>query len=289
MAAMARRGKDKLTLVTSPSIASFGLWAEQLLAESTGKTGQGIVPVAGEPLMPAATYGEDRLFVYLRMDGDDNTETDTIFAEADAVGICSIRLNLRSKLDLGAEFYRWEFAAAVAGSLLGLNPFDQPDVQSAKDITDVLLAEFHRTGHLPGMEVPGSVNDLLYHAKSGDYLAIMAYIHQTPDTDAALDALRRRVMERYGIATTVGYGPRFLHSTGQLHKGGPNTGLFLQLAADHPCDIAIPGQKYTLGNLADAQATGDLRALRAAGRRAVRIHLSAKHGLDIKAIADAVD
>ena len=264
---LALQGHDKLTLVTSPSISGFGLWVEQLIAESTGKDGKGIIPVAGEPLVDPARYSDDRLFVYLRMEGDDNTVADAAIAGIESSGQPVLRLELRDRHDLGAEFFRWEFATAVAEAILGIHPFDQPNVQQAKDLTGQVLQEYQASGRLPQVEVASSVTGLLSQARPGDYLAIMTYVRQTPETDRALADLRRRVMERNGIATTLGYGPRFLHSTGQLHKGGPNTGLFLQVTADREEDLPIPGEPYSFGVLANAQALGDRRALRSARRQ----------------------
>ena len=273
MGVFAQKGRDKLTLVTSPSISGFGLWVEQLIAESTGKEGLGIVPVAGEPIGPPDHYGDDRLFVYLRLHGDANDEPDKAMKAIESSGQPVVRLDLRDKYDVGAEFFRWEMATAVAGSILGINPFDQPNVQAAKDMTESVLGQYESSGELPAMEDPSSLRELLAMGGPGDYLAIMAYLPQTPEVDLALDALCRKVMEQHGIATTMGYGPRFLHSTGQLHKGGPGSGLFLQLTAEHAEDISIPGAPFTFGVLADAQAVGDLRALRGSGRRAVRVNL----------------
>ena len=293
MGVIAQQGRDKLTLVTSPSISSFGLWAEQLIAESTGKEGLGIVPVAGEPLGSANHYGHDRLFVYLRLDGDDNDETDQTIQAIESSGQPVVHLDLRDKYDLGAEFFRWELATAVASSIFGINPFDQPDVQAAKDMTESVLGQFESSGKLPAPstgsgEDSASLGKLLAEAGPGDYLAIMAYVRQTPEVNQALDALRRRVTEKHGIATTMGYGPRFLHSTGQIHKGGPGSGLFLQLTTDHPQDVAIPDAPYTFGVLADAQAVGDLQALRAAKRRAVRVGLGSNAEMGIRRITDEV-
>ena len=273
MGVLAQQGRDKLTLVTSPSIGSFGLWVEQLIAESTGKEGLGIIPVAGEPLTSPNHYGGDRLFVYLRLDGDNNDESDRAVQAIQESGQPLVRLNLMDKYDVGAEFFRWEMATAVAGSILGINPFDQPNVQAAKDMTDSVLGQFERSGELPPMEASSSLGDLLSQGGPGDYLVIMAYIRQTPQVDQALDDLRRKVTARHGIATTMGYGPRFLHSTGQLHKGGPGSGLFLQLTGEHAHDLTIPGAPYTFGVLADGQAVGDLRALLSSLRRAVRVDL----------------
>ena len=270
---MARKGRDKLTLVTSPSMSSFGLWVEQLIAESTGKEGRGIVPVAGEPLVTANLYGNDRLFVYLRLEGDNNSDTDTAMVRIQESGHPAVRLDLRDRYDLGAEFYRWEYGTAVAGAILGINPFDQPNVQGAKDMTERLLGQYQASGKLPDVGASVPFRKLLSGARTGDYLAIMAYVLQTPETDRAFDSLRRRITERYGIATTLGYGPRFLHSTGQLHKGGPGSGLFLQLTTDNSEDVPIPGYPYTFAALADAQALGDLEALQASGRRTARAQL----------------
>ena len=288
MGVLAQQGRDKLTLVTSPSICSFGLWVEQLIAESTGKDGLGVVPVAGEPIASANHYGDDRLFVYLRLDGDDNDETDHAVQAIESSGRPVVRLDLRDKYDLGAEFFRWELATAVAGSILAINPFDQPNVQAAKDMTDSVLGRFESTGNLPAMEDSAVIKTILDQSKKGDYLVIMAYVKQTPEVDQALDSLRRKVMESRGIATTMGYGPRFLHSTGQLHKGGPPSGLFLQLTAEHAQDLAIPTAPYTFGVLADAQAVGDLQALKGAERRAVRIDLGSDPAAGILRMAGEV-
>ena len=189
-----------------PAISSFGLWVEQLIAESTGKEGLGIVPVAGEPLASPNHYGDDRLFVYLRLDGDDNDETDDAIEAIESSGQPVVRLDLRDKYDLGAEFFRWELATAVAGAILSINPFDQPNVQAAKDMTESVLSQFQSSGKLPDMEDSVSLGKLLATARQGDYLAIMAYVQQTPGVNQALDALRLKVTERHGIATTMGYG-----------------------------------------------------------------------------------
>ncbi len=272
--ALAKAGRDKLTFVTTPGLGRFGLWAEQLIAESLGKEGVGVVPVAEEPLLAPERYGSDRVFAYLRLDGDDAQPTDDALAALEAAGHPVLRFRLRDRYDLAAEMYRWEFATAVAGVVLGVNPFDQPNVQGAKDKTAEVLASYERDGALPEAPVTPLVDELLAQAAPGDYLCVMAYVRQTPAVDAALTALRRRVMERHTIATTSGYGPRFLHSTGQLHKGGPATGLFLQVTADHAAGIEIPGQGYSFGTLADAQALGDLQALQAAGLRVARVHIA---------------
>jgi glucose-6-phosphate isomerase len=269
MGVLALAGRDKLTLVTSPSVAAFGLWAEQLIAESTGKEGKGIIPVSSEPMMEPGHYGDDRLFVYLRVAGDNNDATDVAVSGLTFSGQPAVVLQLKDNYDIGAEFFRWEFATAVAGAVLGIQPFDQPDVLKSKDVTARLLEEFSASGHLPEPEAAGSVRDLLSSAASGRYLAVMAYLKQTPETDMAFGKLRRKVAERYRMATTLGYGPRFLHSTGQLYKGGKNTGLFLQLNVGRDKDLPVPGKPYSFGTVADAQALGDFRALQAAGRMVV--------------------
>ncbi|MDY6892425.1 MAG: bifunctional transaldolase/phosoglucose isomerase [Chloroflexota bacterium] len=273
MGTLALQGRNKLTLVTSPGMSGFGLWVEQLIAESTGKEGKGVIPVDGEPLVEPLNYGDDRLFVYVRLDGDDNGATDAAVEGIKAAGQPVLVLEMRDRYDLGAEFFRWEFATAVAGAILGINPFDQPDVQAAKDATQRVVQEYLASGHLPQVDALMSPVGLLNEAKKGDYLAIMAYIRETTEVDAVIAELRRNVVQRYAIATTFGYGPRFLHSTGQLHKGGPDSGLFLQITTNHENNLPIPGEPYTFGVVADAQALGDLQALQSLGRRVARIHL----------------
>ena len=270
--ALARQGRDKLTLITSPAIGSFGLWVEQLIAESTGKDSKGIVPVVGEPLVAPSDYGDDRLFIYICLEGDDNAATDAAVERLRLAGQPVVVQKMRDRYDLGAEFFRWEFATAVAGAILGIHPFDQPDVQRAKDATQRLLQEYTASGRLPQSETTGSLAHLLSQAGEGKYLAIMAYLRQTAELDGVLADFRRKVMERHHIATTLGYGPRFLHSTGQLHKGGPDTGLFLQITARHQKGLPIPGKPYTLGVVADAEAQGDLEALQSLGRLVARVH-----------------
>ena len=284
LGSLALKGRDKLTLITSPSIKSFGLWIEQLIAESTGKEGKGIIPITGEPLVSPEYYGADRLFVYLRLKADDNRSTDAAIDALEASGHPAIVLDMKDRLDLGAEFFRWEFATAVAGRILGINPFDQPDVQAAKDASARLLADYVKSGHLPKMKTAGSVPHLLSGARIGDYFATMAYVRQTPETDEAIAGLRRKVVEEHHIATTLGYGPRFLHSTGQLHKGGPNSGLFLQLTENHRHDLPIPGEPYSFGVVADAEALGDVQALQGLGRRAVTIRLESDKPPSLEAL-----
>ena len=273
--ASARQGRDKLTLVTSPSMSSFGLWLEQLIAESTGKEGTGIIPVMGEPLLAAKHYGDDRIFVFLRLQNDDNDDIDRAVKSIESAGQPVVTLELKDRYDIGAEFFRWEFATAIAGAVLGINPFDQPNVQAAKDATGMVLQEFQSSGHLPSLEVSGSLVELLAEGRQGDYLAIMAYTKRLPELERTCAELRRKVMVKQRIATTANYGPRLLHSTGQLHKGGPNKGLFLQVTMAYQHKIPIPGVSYTFDILADAQALGDLQTLQSLERRVVRVQLGA--------------
>ncbi|MBI2858216.1 MAG: glucose-6-phosphate isomerase [Chloroflexi bacterium] len=272
LGAMAKAGRDKLTLLTSPRIASFGLWLEQLIAESTGKNGTGIVPVTGEPIVDVGRYDDDRQFVFFMLEGDDNSALDGLVAGLKSAGHPVVVINLKDRYDLGAEFYRWEFATAVAGAILGINPFDQPNVQQAKDTTGRLLKEHARTSKFEAMSADGSLANLIKRPRH-KYFAIIAYLRQTPEVDQAFNHLRRAVLERYKIATTLGYGPRFLHSTGQLHKGGPGTGLFLQITTRYEPDLAIPGKVFSFGELTEAEAMGDFQSLKDLGRRAVRVCL----------------
>ncbi|HEX6263356.1 MAG TPA: glucose-6-phosphate isomerase [Actinomycetota bacterium] len=248
----ARVGADKLTFVLPEVIASFGDWIEQLVAESTGKKGTGIVPVVGEDVGPPEVYGDDRFFVAYGEDPPD----------------LGIRVDDGARESLGAEMFRWEFATAVAGHLLRVNPFDQPDVAAAKKATSAALEE--------GYEDPGfdDLGPLLERVRPGGYLAIQAFLQPSEETREALQRARIALRDRLKVATTLGFGPRFLHSTGQLHKGGPDTVVCVQVVdEERDVDVEIPGRPYTFGKLIDAQALGDLRALRAAGRRAARVTL----------------
>ncbi|MEW6542683.1 MAG: glucose-6-phosphate isomerase [Nitrospirota bacterium] len=287
MGTLGRAGRDKVTLVTSPKIRSFGLWAEQLLAESTGKEGTGLIPVAEEPLAPPASYGDDRLFVYLRLNGDANTPTDRHVKALEKAGQPVVRLTLRDRYDLAAEFFRWEFATAVAGRLLGIHPFDQPNVQESKDNTGRVLEEVKSQGRLPTPPASDSLSDLLAKAAPGKYLAVLNYARFSAKTDAAVRTLRKTLLTTYCVATTAGYGPRYLHSTGQLHKGGPNSGLFLQLLEPMAPDVPIPGAPYSFGTLAQAQAVGDFQSLQAHQRPVVSVHLGRQPLAKIKALARA--
>ncbi|MGH7230176.1 MAG: glucose-6-phosphate isomerase [Nitrospiraceae bacterium] len=273
MGALAREGRDKVTIMASPAVETFGLWAEQLLAESTGKEGKGLIPVAQEPMASPAAYGDDRLFVFLRVDRDANERIDRHATALERAGHPVVRLRLRDRYDLGAEFFRWEFATAVASHHLGIHPFDQPNVQESKENTARILDEVRTKGRLPGVRTDRTVNGLLEQAKPGDYLAVLSYLKPSAQVDTALRAFRKSVMTRYRLATTAGYGPRYLHSTGQLHKGGPGNGLFLQLIGDMTPDVMIPYAAYTFGTLAQAQAVGDLQSLEAHGRPVARVQL----------------
>jgi glucose-6-phosphate isomerase len=266
------KGRDKLTMITSPSLASFAFWVEQLLAESTGKQGTGIIPVVGEPMLETQAYPDDRAFIFLRMQSDDNALEDLAVEGLAAAGHPVARLDILDEYDIGGEFFRWELAASVAGALMGIHPFDQPDVQATKDSTRAILDTFVRVGHLPEPQLSDGVKVLLAKASPGDYLAIMVYAEESDGIDAAISLLRKIVANRYKIATTTAYGPRFLHSTGQLHKGGPATGLYLQLTVDEG-DLEIPGEKYGFGTLIKAQAQGDYQALVWKNRRLARVHL----------------
>ncbi|HKW07749.1 MAG TPA: bifunctional transaldolase/phosoglucose isomerase [Candidatus Dormibacteraeota bacterium] len=291
MGRLATQGRNKVTLICSPKVATFGYWVEQLIAESTGKEGKGIVPIEGEPVGKPAVYGDDRLFVYIRMDADPpNRRVQALERAGQAV----VTLTLRDKLDLGGEFFRWEAAVAIAGAVLGIDAFDQPNVQESKDNTKKVLATFKSRGKLPAAaSVPAAkakadIATLLKKAKKGAYFAIMAYTTRTPASEAAIAAIRTAVRDKTTIATTSGYGPRFLHSTGQLHKGGPKTGLFLQIVQDDTKDVPIPGQPYTFSVLKQAQAIGDLRSLTSRKLPVVRVTLGSQPAAGWKALAAAV-
>jgi glucose-6-phosphate isomerase/transaldolase/glucose-6-phosphate isomerase len=291
MGELAARGRNKLTLIASPKVATFGYWVEQLIAESTGKQGKGIVPVEGEPVGRPPVYGKDRLFVYIRMDSD---APNRAVAALEKAGQPVVTLTLRDKLDLGGEFLRWEIATAVAGSILGIDPFDQPNVQESKDNTKRVLAQYKSKGKLPPAEsiaaarARSAVKALLERAKPGAYFAIMAYTTRTATSEAAISAIRTAVRDSTNIATTAGYGPRFLHSTGQLHKGGPKTGLFLQIVQQDARDVPIPGQPFTFSILKQAQSLGDLQSLSSRRLPVLRVTLGKDPGTGWKALVAAV-
>ncbi len=294
----AKAGRDKLTISTDPRIASFGLWVEQLLAESTGKDGKGIVPVAGEPLGAPSVYGDDRLFVHISVEKIES-ETEAKLKALEAAGHPVVYRTLTDLYDLGEEFFLWEIATAFAGWRLGINPFDQPNVQESKDATKELLDTFTRDGKLPEQDVLATDGVLtiyadeqtraelpndsvgaaiaahLARAGAGDYIAMLDYFEETPEYERIVQAIRTHLRDTTRCATTTGYGPRFLHSTGQLHKGGSASGVFMQLTAPDIKDLPIPGQPYTFSILKQAQALGDFRSLASRGRRAIRVDLGA--------------
>ena len=285
VATMALAGKDKLTLVASRGIGGFGLWVEQLIAESLGKSGKGVVPVAGEPLLEPSAYGQDRFFVRLRHAGGVDSAQDAAVDRLEAAGHLVVRIEMADSYDLGYEFFRWEMAAAVAGAILEVHPFDQPDVQLAKDMTSRILKEPRGNVEAPKA---AALSGLLGSAKPGDYVAILAYVRETPEMDQAITSLRRAIMERYRIATTAGYGPRYLHSTGQLHKGGPDSGLFFVITADQGTEMPVPGMAYSFNYLSQAQAMGDLRALAERGRRVAHLHLQREDADAMRALSKQI-
>jgi glucose-6-phosphate isomerase len=314
LAALARAGRDKLTFVIEPRVSSFGAWAEQLIAESTGKSGTGVVPVVGEPLGAPSVYGNDRVFVRMGGEGDAgwSAQTGAALDALAAAGHPVIDLSSEDAGGLGSEFFRWEFATAICGVGLGVNPFDEPNVTESKQNTSRLLEEFHHRGALPALEPlhtdgpltlfgdaarrltgePAGSAELRTHLARGranGYVSVQAYIAPTPERDAALAGLQQLIRDRTKRATTVGYGPRFLHSTGQLHKGGPATGCFLQLVAGHPLDVPIPGRKESFGTLIDAQALGDFNALEAHELPVLRVHLSDDPDAGLAALRAALD
>ena len=293
-------GRDKLTIVTSPAIYDLGAWLEQLIAESTGKNGKGLIPVDREAPGLPETYGADRVFVYLKLESDARDESiDAIEASGQPV----VRITLGDVYDLGQEFFRWEVATAVAGSIIGINSFDQPDVEASKIATRKLTEEYEETGSLPA-EIPlfegdgvklfadernakalneivdersltGYLKAQLHRLDAGDYFALLAYIEMSEANERILQSARHAVRDAKRVATCLGFGPRFLHSTGQAYKGGPNSGIFLQVTCDDRDDLPVPDHKYTFGIVKAAQARGDLEVLAERGRRALRVHLSA--------------
>jgi transaldolase / glucose-6-phosphate isomerase len=291
-------GRDKVTFIVSPPIAGFGLWVEQLIAESTGKQGKGLVPVCDEPAGAASVYGKDRIFVYLRLTGEPDPVQDAEVEALSQSGAPVITIAVADKLDLGEEFLRWEIATATVGALIGIDAFDQPNVQESKDNTGRLLKEFSASHQLPqpapaakqgilslycpdslkgklgGSGIEEMLRGFFKLAKMGDYFAIMAYVAPSMAIESEIAKIRIAVRDHLKVATTFGYGPRFLHSTGQLHKGGPNTGLFLQITQDHGDNPAVPGAGYGFATLNEAQYLGDFTALQNHDRRVIRIHLA---------------
>jgi len=289
MGELALRGRDKLTLVFEPPLAPLGAWVEQLVAESTGKEGTGILPVDLEELGPAGAYGDDRVFAAVRLAGAADAGVAGALEALRDAGHPVLEHEIADVRDLGGEFLRWEIAVAAAGHVLGIDAFDQPNVQESKDITKGLLGEYAATGELPAEppaddgrrvvypvgdeDLPAALREFLAQAAAGDYVALQAYVAPGQAVWDQLQAVRLQLRDGLRVATTLGYGPRYLHSTGQLHKGGPNKGLFLQLLGHDPDDVAIPDQRYSFGVLKRAQARGDLTALRAHGCRAIRVCL----------------
>jgi transaldolase/glucose-6-phosphate isomerase len=310
-----RRGRDKVTIIASKGIADYGAWLEQLLAESTGKLGKGIVPFDAEPLGAPAVYGQDRVFAYLRLAADQDAEQERMAAALEAAGQPVVRIVVADKMQLGQEFFRWEMATAVAGSVIGINPFDQPDVEASKVKTRDLTTAYETTGALPPEEPffaaegfrlfadPRNEAALKPRATSltavlkahfgrigaGDYVALLAYIERNPAHIAQMQALRRMIRDRTKAAVCLGFGPRFLHSTGQAYKGGPNSGVFLQITCDDAADLPVPGRKYSFGVVKAAQARGDFDVLAERGRRALRVHIAGDLEAGLAALARAVE
>jgi transaldolase / glucose-6-phosphate isomerase len=309
MAECALDGRDKLTIITDEKLSAVGLWIEQLIAESTGKEGKGIIPIVAEPLGSPSDYGDDRLFVSIGISGADEDAKLTALADA---GHPVVSRRLDDVYDLGAEFFVWEMATAFAGWRLGINPFDQPNVQESKDKTKALLEQFTKEGKLPAqvrlaadnsltiyggdsgasgkiISVANAIREHLGTVKPGDYIALLAYLEETPEVEAALQKVRASLRQQTRAATTVGYGPRFLHSTGQLHKGGPDSGVFIQLTAPDTTDFPIPGEPYTFSSLKDAQALGDFQSLVAHGRRAIRVDLGRDLTAGLDKLVELID
>ena len=311
---LAKAGRDKLTLITSPALSSLGSWLEQLIAESTGKEEKGIIPIEGEPLGEPHVYGRDRVFAYLRHVDEPDPEQGAKIAALQAAGHPVVRIEVADIINLGQEFFRWEVATATAGALMDVNAFDQPNVQESKDFTRSYLEEFKKNESLPqeppvvvdgdvrifadaanqralsgASSLDGILSAHLARAQAGEYVALNAYVERTPAVHAAFQRIRTLVRDAKRVATTVGYGPRFLHSTGQLHKGGPNTGVFIQITAGEGEDVMIPGESYSFGTLAAAQALGDMKSLTTRNRRVIRIHVGLDVENGVKRIQKAVE
>jgi glucose-6-phosphate isomerase len=321
MGLAANAGKDKITIFTSPEIYDLGAWMEQLIAESTGKLGKGITPVDREAIAAPEVYGSDRIFVYIRCAATADSSQDAKVAAIAAAGHPVVFVEIADLYEIFGQFFAWEVATSVAGSVIGINPFNQPDVESAKIETKALTSAYEQTGKLPqrspvlvdggfklyateayagklkaaaqtgglGQTLAGYLRAHLDQIHAGDYFAALAFLPMLAEHEAAIQGLRHRVRNAKRVATCLGFGPRFLHSTGQDYKGGPNSGVFLQITADHSVDLAIPGQKYSFGVVIDAQAAGDLAVLEARGRRALRVHLGADVTAGLKTLAAAVD
>ena len=273
---LALAGRDKPTLIAPPNVVSFGSWLEQLVAESLGKNGKGIIPIEGEVPGAPEVYGNDRVFIHVRAAGAPDAATDALVDRIQRAGHPIVKIEWPDRYALGAEFFRWEFATAVAGAVLGVNPFDQPDVEAAKVVTRRLAGEYEITGVLPDDDPPleeSGLKALIEQLRDGDYFALLAFIEMNDRYSNALEAIRGLVRDRRKVATSVGFGPRYLHSTGQAHKGGPNSGVFLMITGDDPTDLPVPGQRYSFGTIKRLQARGDFEVLQSRGRRALRVHL----------------
>ena len=303
MGLAARAGRDKLTIFASPALASFGAWLEQLLAESTGKQGRGIIPVDAEPPGAPELYGDDRFFVALQLAGERVPDT----SELERAGHPVVRIDVTDRNHIAQEFFRWEIATAVAGAIIGINPFDQPDVEASKVKTRELTRAYEQQGELPqeepllderGIKLFGQLTQRgtladalaahLGRLQRGDYFALLAYLERSPRNRDALQEIRRMVRDAKRVATCLGFGPRFLHSTGQAYKGGPNSGVFLQVTCDDAADLAVPGHKYSFGIVKAAQARGDFEVLAERGRRALRVHLGADVQAGLQALKEAI-
>jgi len=309
----ANHGRDKITIITSPGIFDLGAWLEQLIAESTGKIGKGIIPVDREKPAKPETYGSDRVFAYLQLANKTNKAQDAAVAALEKAGHPVIRITLPNVYALGQEFFRWEIATAVAGSIIGINAFNQPDVEASKIETKKLTSQYESTGSLPaespfftskdarlfadeknaaalsgGSTLGDVLKSHLSRIGAGDYFAVLGYIPMNAENEKALQAIRHSVRDLKRVATCLGFGPRFLHSTGQAYKGGPNSGVFLQITCDDASDLAVRGQKYTFGVVKAAQARGDFAVLAERGRRALRVHLGKNLKSGLNALAKAV-
>jgi transaldolase/glucose-6-phosphate isomerase len=310
-----RRGRDKVTIIASQGIADFGAWLEQLLAESTGKLGKGIVPVDGEPLGAPTVYGDDRLFAYLRLAADQDVDQERAITALETAGNPVVRITVHDRMQLGQEFFRWEMATAVAGSIIGINPFDQPDVEAAKVKTRELTEAYQKTGALPeeraflegegiklfadprneaalkpqATNLTGALKAHFGRIGQGDYAALLAYVERSKTHIDIVQRIRRTIRDRTKVATCVGFGPRFQHSTGQAYKGGPNSGVFLQITCDDAEDLPVPGQSYTFGIVKTAQACGDYNVLAERGRRALRAHITGDLGAGLAALSRAIE
>src|SRR5580698_1703927 len=318
MGSAAKMGRDKITLITSPGIGDLGAWLEQLIAESTGKQGKGIIPVDREALGAPEVYGNDRIFAYLRLDNAADAAQDAKVAALAKAGQPVFRIAVSDTYNLGQEFFRWEIATAVAGSIIGINAFNQPDVEASKIVTKQLTSEYESKGSLPAekpiveeagfklftddknaadlAKATGSDRSLKNYLRAhlarlgtGDYFAVLGYVEMNAEHEALLQSLRMAVRDSKRVATVLGFGPRFLHSTGQAYKGGPNSGVFLQITCDDAQDLAVPGQKYTFGIVKAAQARGDFQVLAERKRRALRIHLGSDVGAGLAKLASAME